>query len=155
MRRLKLSLFCCCSKDKKGKKTTIVPLLNQNGNAGKIGQCLNPLISFWLKKMTHIAKNSFRAIIWNYFVASKKLGDNVIFFTFSEELYFIQVWKKIFKIVGKQKIGVVKGEKISKAIYDFLSSPKKRTKKWKNLTWEPFVLFFWENHKLILRFSNL
>ena len=62
---------------------------------------------------------------------------------------------EIFKIVGKQKIGVVKGEKISKAIYDFLSSPKKRTKKRKNLTREPFVLFFWENHELILRFSNL
>ena len=57
--------------------------------------------------------------------------------------------KKTFKIVGKQKIGVVKGEKISKAIYDFLSSPKKRTKKRKNLTREPFFLFFGRIEEII------
>lgn len=41
------------SKDKKGKKTTIVPLLNQNGNAGKIGQ-RNMLSKVDCMKLNHV-----------------------------------------------------------------------------------------------------
>jgi len=41
------------SKDKKGKKTTIVPLLSQNGNAGKIGQ-RNMLSKVDCMKLNHV-----------------------------------------------------------------------------------------------------
>ena len=45
--------FCCFSKDKKGKKTTIVPLRTETGNAEKIGQ-RNMLSKVDCMKLNHV-----------------------------------------------------------------------------------------------------
>ena len=85
------------------------------------------------------AKPQFYHTVADYRPSTVQLQVKTYCFTFSEFMNFTFFKSEIFKIVGKQKIGVVKGEKISKAIYDFLSSPKERTKKRKNLPREPFL----------------
>ena len=148
MRWLKLSLFCCCSKDKKGKKTTIVPLLNQNGNAGKIGQCLNPLTSFWFKKKQDTCcKKIIQSYYLNLLCSVKKAWR------------YCQVWKKILKVVCKQKLEQLKVIKYWKQfmISSILLKKTEKTKKIGPRTSRSSYVFWenWGSHKLILIFSDL